>query len=421
MNDELSVKVDGVPLPGALFGDVLEITVDTDVFMPSMFTILLNDTPVVTGQPLLKHTDNALLFRIGCKVEITAKAELPPNPVPASKALIEGYITSIEPQFREDGQVLLRIRGYDAAHRLTLGKKTRAWGTGLAPTVTEAEIVNKIAGENGLTPVVNIAGLAGVMYDYVMQYNQSDWDFLWARARLFGYQVYVDGKSLVFGPAGLPRNPVPVNLIWAMDLRSFRPRLVTAGAINSVMARGWNSDLKQESVGSNIPAAAALDMPSSPTVSKGLSGSVAITTAGFGSQNKDYVLDPIINNPAIGVVVATARFLQHESHYVAASGECNGNPNLVAGCNAVVINVGVRFAGTYFVTQARHIYRNGDYRVAFEVSGRNPYTFGHMMGKDPEVNKIFGAVIGIVTDLNDPLMQGRLKVKFPWMPADPTA
>jgi len=416
--DELSIKINGMTVPGALFGDVLEITVDTDVFMPGMFTILLDDTPAIQGQPLLKHTDNAILFQIGASVEISSKVEQGISPIPTQNTLIEGEITSIEPMFRDDGQVQLRIRGYDAAHRLTLGKKTRAWGTGLpAPTVTEAQIVSTIARENGLTPVINPAGIASVMYKYVMQYNQSDWDFLWARARLLGYQVYVQGKNLYFSPASVPRQLNPVNLKWSENLKNFRPRFVSAGAVTGVDAYGWNPDLKQEVKSPSIPGAAKVDLTSSPTVSKAFSGSTVIRS-GFSSKAKDSVVSPSIANPAIGVVAANARFLQHESAFVRASGATFGHPYLLAGSNAVVTNIGVRFAGSYFVTQARHTYRAGDYSVEFEVSGRNPYTFGHLMGQDPEINKIYGAVIALVTDLNDPLMQGRVKVKFPWMPKE---
>jgi phage protein D len=45
---------------------------------------------------------------------------------------------------------------------------------------------------------VDVSGLTNMRYRYVMQYNQSDWEFLWARAQLFGYQVYADGKMLNF-------------------------------------------------------------------------------------------------------------------------------------------------------------------------------------------------------------------------------
>jgi phage protein D len=418
MLDKFVVSINGAPLPGAVYGDILDITVDTDVFQPGMFTILLSDGPVIPGQPLLKYADNKLLFMIGAKVQISAMAQKPGNPIPVPNILIMGEVTAIEPHFRDDGKVQMLIRGYDAAHRLTLGKKTRAWGTGLAPTVTEMEIVAKIAQENGLVPVVNPAGLVGVIYDYVMQYNQSDWDFLWSRARLFGYQVYVVGNFLNFAPAAVPRQLVPVDLMWGANLRNFRPRFVTAGAATMAIAQGWNGDLTNEMFGPSVPGLNKLDPPSSPTVSKLFSGSQSILT-GFQSKAKDFVLEPIVQTPAIGTVVANARQLQHESRFVAASGECDGNPLLVAGSQALVVNVGVQFAGTYFVTQARHTFRGSDYKVTFEVSGRNPYTFSHLLGKDPEINKIYGAVIGVVIDINDPLMLGRIKVRYPWLPPDP--
>ena len=413
--DEFSIKINGMPLPPMIAGDILELIVDTDVFMPGMFTILFNDSQVIPGAPLLKHTDNELLFAIGAKVEISAKVSSQVIPIPKTSVLITGEITAIEPVFREDGQVLLRVRGYDKAHRLTLGKKTRAWGTGLAPTVTEAQIVSTIAGEYGLAPMIDMSGLAGLMYEYVMQYNQSDWDFLWSRARMLGYQIFADGPTLRFTQASLPRHVLPVNLAWGESLMSFKPRFVAAGAATAVQAHGWNSDLRKEITAPSLPAQSNLDPTSSPTVAKGRLGG-AVIRLGFQSSAKDHVINPIARTPVIASALAKARFLEHESHYVRANGEALGDPNLLAGCNAVVTNVGVRFAGTYFVTQARHIFRRGEYTVEFEVSGRNPYTLGHLTGQDPEVNKIHGAVIAIVTDINDPLMEGRLKVKFPWMP-----
>jgi uncharacterized protein involved in type VI secretion and phage assembly len=413
--DKFSIKINGVPMPPIIYGDILEVVVDTDVFMPGMFTILLDDSPAVTGLPLLKHTDNALLFRIGAKVEITATADVPPLPVPKRNTLIKGEITSIEPVFTESGSIQLRIRGYDAAHRLTLGKKTRAWGNGVSPTVTEAQIVSMIANEHKLAPMIDMSGLAGVTYEYVMQYNQSDWDFLWARARLLGYQVYADGSTLRFTQASLPRHFLPVKLSWGENLRNFKPRFVASGGTTSVIAHGWSSDIKKGVSAPSIPGIANIDPPSSPGAAKGTSGSI-IVRAGLRSKAKDYVITPLAKTPLIATALAKARFLQHESHYVRASGDADGDPTLLAGCNAMVLNVGVRFAGIYFVTKARHIYRGGNYKVEFEISGRNPYTLGHLTGQDPEINKIYGAVIALVTDVTDPMFNGRVKVKYPWMP-----
>lgn len=419
MMDKFSVFVNGFPLPPNIYGDILEIVVDTDVFMPSMFTMLINDVPTIPGQPLLTMTDNALLFRIGATVKISVTIAEPPSYIPSMGIIFDGEITAIEPVFREDGQVHLRVRGFDKSHRLTLGKNTRVWGTDFAPTVTETQIVSSIAGDAGLTPIVNPIGVAAVLHNYILQYNQSDWDFLWARARLFGYQVYCDGNMLNFTPAAVPRHLTPISLEWGNDLRTFKPRFVASGAVTGAEAHGWMPATKTAVSGKSIPAAAKLDPTSSPTVAKLISGSSAIKT-GLSSSAKDHVVDPIAKNAATATVMANALFLEHESHYVRASGVADGNPNLLAGSIATVTNIGVRFAGAYFVTKATHFYRQGDYSVEFEVSGRNPFTFSHLTGQDPEINTVNGAVVGVVTDVNDPMMLGRVKVKYPWMPQGST-
>ena len=415
MTDKFKVKINYVPLPPNIYGNILEITVDTDVFMPSMFTLLINDSPTIVGQPLLTNTDNALLYRIGAAVEISATSDDPPDFLPVSKTIFKGEITSVEPIFREDGQVHLLIRGYDKSHRLTHGKKTRAWGTDVAPTVSESQIVSMIAGEHGLSPMVNAAGLAGVMHNYVLQYNQSDWDFLWARARLWGYQVYDDGGKLCFTPAALPRHVLPVLLTWGHNLMTFKPRIVTSGAVTGATVTGWSATTKSEVTGSAIPGTSLIDPTSSPAIMKGVSGGTAIKT-GWSSSAKDVVASPIAKNPAIALTMANALYLEHESHYIRASGVADGNNNLLAGSLATVASVGIRFAGVYFVTKAVHILRDGVYTTEFEVSGRNPFTLTHLTGQDPQINTIDGAVVGVVTNVNDPLLQGRVKVKFPWMP-----
>jgi uncharacterized protein involved in type VI secretion and phage assembly len=259
-----------------------------------------------------------------------------------------------------------------------------------------------------------MTGLAGVLYEYVLQYNQSDWDFLWARARLLGYQLYAEGTTLRFTQASLPRNAFPTNLTWGTNLRNFKPRFVSSGATTSAQAHGWNSDAKKGITSAPMMGLGAIDPTSSPGVAKGIFGSIAIK--GFNSKAKDHVISPALRNPAIATAAAKARFLEHESHYVRAWGEAEGDPSLMAGSNALVSGVGTRFSGVYFVTQARHIFRSGDYKVEFEISGRNPFTLGHLTGQDAELNKIYGAVIAVITDNNDPMMEGRMKVKYPWMP-----
>ena len=65
---DFSIKIGGSALSEAELADILEVTVNTDLHLPGMFTIVLQDIPdEVTGKPT--YVDLAK-FDIGKEVEI---------------------------------------------------------------------------------------------------------------------------------------------------------------------------------------------------------------------------------------------------------------------------------------------------------------------------------------------------------------
>jgi hypothetical protein len=417
--EKFAVTINGVPDP-MLLGDIVEITVDTNVYQPSMFTIVIQDTREPTTG-LLKYTDNQLTFRIGAPVTISVIADsLATFLIPQPNMIMIGEITSIEPIFDKDGSVKLRLRGFDKGHRLTYGKKTRVFGTGTTPVeVNESMVISSICSQAGLAPLIMDPSLMTVMSGYVMQYNQSDWDFLMSRLRLFGDQMYVMGPSLVITKAGMERlPPVTGPLEFGKDLLKFEPRIDSLGLVNMVEAHGWDPLTKMPIVGM-APAATSI-----PSVIIGdlIPGSAVLTT-GFGMTSaKDIIMDPRLCNIGQATRAAMARMDTHATSHVRATGETAlYNPYILAGRSITVTGMGIRFSGKYYVTQARHTFRGGMWKVFFEVSGTNPYTFRDILNGDGHSDsassqKFDGAVIGVVTDVLDPTQNGRVKVKFPWMP-----
>ena len=128
---QLSIKVEGSLVSGDVVGDLLDVTVDHSLHVPSMFTIRLHNHD-------MKWLEDET-FREGKKIEI-AFGEQPPE------KLLSGKIAALEPELSEHSPSLV-VRGYDLAHKLYRGRQRRSF-----TQVTDADLVKRLATEAGLKP-----------------------------------------------------------------------------------------------------------------------------------------------------------------------------------------------------------------------------------------------------------------------------
>src|SRR5262249_39921505 len=220
---DIDVLINGSPVSAAVLSYVADVVVDDSVDLPSMFSFVVASSDAQEQGP--PWVDNEDLFSVGNVVEIKMgeSGDL--------TSLITGEITALEPEFVTSRLPVLTVRGYDGGHRLQRGRKPRTF-----LQKTDSDIATQIGGEAGLSVQ---AIDSGTSLDYVLQANQTDWEFLCERARLIRYEVVVDDKTMFFRPVGNDQSEV-LTLDMTSDLLEFYPRLSSAGQPSEAKVQSWS-------------------------------------------------------------------------------------------------------------------------------------------------------------------------------------
>jgi phage protein D len=312
---EVRLRVAGQDVPLEAEADVIEVSVLQDVSAPGMFALRLMNWDLDKLQ--FTWSDDPL-FAEGGEVEVLMGYAGKLEPV------FTGEVTGLEPEFRADEPPTVTVRGYDRGHRLLRGRKTRSF-----TLVKDSDIAARVAQEAGLTPE---AEDTEITLDYVLQHNQTDLEFLEARARRIGYEVWVDGKTLKF--------------------RS-RPS-------DEAEVRGWSPKDKEAVLGKAAAADAGSTMG-------GQTGGLDVADKAFDAAVTATV-DRVVLSQGEADQIAAGRIREMALSYVTGEGTAAGRTDLKAGTVVKIEGCGQRFSGLYYLASVCHIYSpKRGYRTAFTV------------------------------------------------------
>lgn len=393
------IKIGGAKASADLLRDLIDVVVDTDLHQPNMIVLRFNDK-VDPRSSKAKWADNSL-FEVGKELEFAISGTSDDS----VQTIFKGEITAIEPEFDETSLATLCVRGYDKSHRLHLGRQTRAF-----LKQTDSAVAQKVAKECGVSVD---ADATSETFPYIIQHNQTNMEFLRARAERIGYKVYFADGKVCFKKAAPASSSAVAELVWGKDLLSFRPRVSAAHQPGKVKAQGWDP-VKKEMITGEAPAPSASN--------QGGITKTSAATAGAFSAGDEVVTHRFIASVADAKQIAISRSAMLRANYVQAEGTCLGNPKIMAGKVIDVKGIGKNFSGKYYVTVARHRYvaaKNYHYTVDVYITGYEPATISHLLnGYSAENQHLPSAVVGIVTNNKDPDKMGRVKVKFPWLSAE---
>lgn len=234
-----SVLVNGAPLTPQAASRLLRVVVDNDVHLPGMFELTFLD---VDGTAL-----SLARITIGATVTVSGAGGTG-QPLP----IIVGEVTAIEGLVQGITMRTL-VRGYTGAHRLQRARRSRSF-----LNVTDADVARQVAAQAGLRVGTIVA--TSTTHAYLAQVNQTDWEFLSARAGEIGFELGVSDGLFYFRPAngsavaagggisGRVRSAtsrvtgatatVPVR--FPDNMISFRPRITAGNLTPDVEVRVWD-------------------------------------------------------------------------------------------------------------------------------------------------------------------------------------
>jgi len=333
------------------------------------------------------------LFKPGAQIEIRAGYANQDDVVFSGIVVRHGY------KITGNNYSRLIVECRDKACKLTLGRKNANY-----VDQSDSAIISSLISDAGLTPDVDSTS---VTHKELVQYYCSDWDFLLARAELFGLLVRVAAGTVSVKAPELSAAPV-LSLTWGDNLFELHADIDARSQWKAVQAQGWD------------PAQQALLQGASatpPTLNR--QGDLdSASLAAVASPDKLLLQSPASSDSAL--LDSWAKAVQLKAGLARVRGRMSfqGSAAALPGSLITLAGVGSRFNGDVFVSAVQHEMVDGNWISEAEF-GLDPNW--HVERPDVvaplasgQLPGVSGLQIGVVMKLDeDPAGESRIQIKLP--------
>lgn len=386
----LVINVNGTTLSEDLTQLVTSAYVDDSVHVPSLFVIRFSDP------------HDLVLSRSGLAIDADVSIAVQTSRPGPPEEIFRGAVTAIEREIDHAGSHTV-VRGLDGRHRLQGGARVAAY---LNQKVSD--VVRTVAQRAGVGVEVDDLGQ---VHDHIAQDGVNDWDFICQLAAGVGAELSMRGNvlrlrrptSAATAPSSGTSATVPEVIQAGANLLSLRATLTKSDQVAAVTTRGWDPATKKSVV----------SQASATTTSAQLAGTSPARLATAGEHD----VHPAQPSKVPAVLADRARSIAEAraGGFAELDGTVRGTPALRAGTAVLLSGVGAGFDGKYVLSAVRHDFApHAGYLTDFTVAAASERSsYGVVVGAQPATTAPRGVLTGIVTNLNDPDKQGRVKVSFP--------
>lgn len=325
--------------------------------------------------------------------------------------VFRGTIASRE--FRTDpghGSRLI-LRAYDGAYEMMAAKRTRSF-----KDMSYGEIAKKIAGNYSLDSLLSSdISTSGTSHPFVVQSNETDWDFLVRLAREQGWVTFVRvytqltvGKTqLFFGPPKKATGSVGSDTRFKLGdrrVRSVRASVTSAGIPKSVAVPGWDDAKSKDVSGDDSIGSADLVTAKIDKFQPSRKAGTVTTLETFASTKAQ------ADRAAKGAATRIAGGAIDVTMLV------RGNP-LVKLNRLIKVEDFGDASGIHTVSGISHVFdpSAGGFTTEILCTGLDDRTLGNLAMHAPPPQRFHGVYPAVVSDIDDPKKLGRVKVSLPWL------
>ncbi len=335
---DFKIYDNGSPIPDEVVSAVIQITVDDALDAAAVATIRLRDD--------LCWLSNDTKFKIGNEI----KVEL--GYVGQTQQVFIGEVTGWKGSFPRRGNQTLTVIAQDRFHRLRRNRRQKTF-----LEMKDSEAVSAAAtAVDGITSAQCTA--TPIKQDCIIQWNQTDADFILERASLYGMEVYVDDAKLIMRDPKLSDAPV-ATLEWHKQLQHFSTSISLLRQQKEVKVTAWNMDGKvaleataKENDERNLMAGTE---PASKTIKELITEPTWFTTTPAKTQAE---VDSY----------SKALFQKRSEQYLKGEGICDGDPTIKRGTVIELTALGDLLSGKYYARRVIHtLLSGGGYSTTFRV------------------------------------------------------
>lgn len=360
---ELAIELDGAALAAAELAAVTQVRVQQRLSLPTLCEVSFADVRGLLAQEGVAP-GTRLTVRVG-------RSEVP---------LFEGEVTAAELTYGPSRSRGLRLRGYDALHRLRKRQPVRAH-----VQVTLAELARELTADLGLT--VNAAD-SGPLWRYLIQHRQSDLELIAELASRCG--LYLALRGSVLHLVTLEGLGAPLPLHAGENLLEASVDLNADPACREVEAAGWDPSEVEPYRGQSTHARVGRQVPAEAPPSN------------VGGTGQRMLADEPAPSLDLADAAAQAELDHRAAREVVLRGVAEGDPRLRPAARVSLHGVASAVAGTYVLTEVTHAI---DARRGFvsELSTEPPARCPRPAGAT--------ALLGTVTQVD--ARSGRVRAKLP--------